>query len=351
MARRTQDTQRRDEAACPDCSDLSRRDFLKTTAAVAAVGAVAVPLASAPFTSAYADDAKAKTAKGAKSETLVGQLYGSLTEKQKGMVAFAYDHPLRGEVDNNWHITKARIAKDFNADQQALIREIFNSLHSDEYAERVMKQVEHDNGRGGFGGCTIALFGNPGSGKFEFVFTGRHVTRRCDGDTQSGTGFGGPIFYGHAAKGFNESADHPGNIYWYQAKRANELFQALDGKQRKLALRDDPRDEEATDTVKLAGPNAKIHGVPFGDLSADQKGLARKVMTDVLAPFRKTDVRECMKLIESQGFDNLHMAYYKNLDIGNDKVWDVWQVEGPEMVWYFRGAPHVHTWVHVRGSA
>ena len=46
MARRTQDTQRRDETACPDCSDLSRRDFLKTTAAVAAVGAAAVPLAS-----------------------------------------------------------------------------------------------------------------------------------------------------------------------------------------------------------------------------------------------------------------------------------------------------------------
>lgn len=50
------------------------------------------------------------------------------------------------------------------------------------------------------------------------------------------TAFGGPIFYGHAAEGFNEKPDHPGNVYWYQAKRANELFQALDGKQRKVAL-------------------------------------------------------------------------------------------------------------------
>ena len=31
-----------------------------------------------------------------------------------------------------------------------------------------------------------------------------------------------------------------------------------------------------------------------------------------------------------------------------DGVWDIWQIEGPSMVWYFRGAPHVHTWVHVR---
>jgi hypothetical protein len=36
------------------------------------------------------------------------------------------------------------------------------------------------------------------------------------------------------------------------------------------------------------------------------------------------------------------------MDIGNDGVWDVWQIEGPFMRWYFRGSPHVHTWVHVR---
>jgi hypothetical protein len=45
------------------------------------------------------------------------------------------------------------------------------------------------------------------------------------------------------------------------------------------------------------------------------------------------------------------MAFYKNHDIGNDGVWDVWQIEGPAMLWYFRGEPHVHTWVHVRQSA
>ncbi len=331
---------------CPDCGDLTRRDFLRTTAAVAAVSAVSVPLGSL-----RAEETAAAGKTAAKSETLVAQLYESLNDKQKEMVAFNYDHPLRGEVDNNWHITEARIARDFNADQQALIRDIFNSLHSEEYAERVMKQVEHDNGRGGFGSCTVALFGTPGSGKFEFVFTGRHVTRRCDGDSLEGAAFGGPIFYGHAAQGFNEPPDHPGNVYWYQAKQANELFQALDGKQRKIALRDDPRDEEQTDTVKLAGPQGKLHGIPFGELTSDQKELARKVMADVLAPFRKADADECLKLVEAQGIDNLHMAYYKNLDIGNDGVWDVWQIEGPAMVWYFRGAPHVHTWVHIRDSA
>ncbi len=331
------------ERDCPDCQEINRRDFVKVTAAGVA-GTAALPLAAASVVGKETKQSKPH------SETLVTQFYNTLTGEQKKLMAFPFDHRLRSEIDNNWHITKARVGQTFTKDQQAMIRDIFNSLHSEEYAKQVMQQVEHDNGRGGFGGCSVAVFGEPGTGKFEFVFTGRHVTRRCDGDSVDGTAFGGPIFYGHAAKGFFEKPDHPGNAYWYQAKRANELFQALDGKQRQLALRSDPRDEEGTDTVRLRN-KTDLHGVPMTELSADQKQLARKVIADVLAPFRKADIDESMKLIEKAGFDNLHMAYYKNLDIGDDGVWDVWQIEGPAMVWYFRGSPHVHTWVNIRDTA
>ena len=55
-----------------------------------------------------------------------------------------------------------------------------------------------------------------------------------------------------------------------------------------------------------------------------------------------------MKLITARGLDELHMAFAKNGDIGNDGIWDVWQIEGPNMLWYFRGAPHVHCWVNIR---
>ena len=30
-----------------------------------------------------------------------------------------------------------------------------------------------------------------------------------------------------------------------------------------------------------------------------------------------------MKTIEAAGFDNLHFAYYGNMDVGNDGVWDI----------------------------
>jgi hypothetical protein len=285
------------------------------------------------------------------SETLVTSLYKSLTEVQKQAVTFPFDHPLRSKVDNNWQITDKKLGQFFTPDQQAMVRELFMGLHSPEYAERVMKQVEHDSGKAGLGGCAIALFGEPGTGKFEFVLTGRHVTRRCDGNSVEGAAFGGPIFYGHAAMSDNEAADHPGNVYWYQAVRANHVFKMLDGKQRELALLAEPREEQGTATVKLTGQRTGLPGIPVNELSRDQKEEVRKVMADVLAPFRKVDADEALKLVENNGFDDLHMAFYKNHDIGHDGVWDVWQIEGPAMVWYFRGAPHVHTWVHIRERA
>ncbi len=327
---------------CPDCEDRraqNRREFLRTTATIGIAAASAGVLGWAPAAASQVEQPKA--------ETLVAQLFKTLNEDQVKSCTFPFDDPLRSRVDANWQITKPRIAQDFSSEQQALIRDIFNGLHSEEYRDAVWKQVEHD---GGFGNCSVALFGQPGTGAFEFVLTGRHVTRRCDGDSVKGAAFGGPIFYGHAAAGFDEPADHAGNVYWYQAKRANELFQALDGKQRDVALGTSPRPEQGTETVKFSAKSSELVGLPVAEMSADQKELARQVMQDVLAPFRELDRIESMKLIEKASFDALHFSYYKNMDIGDDGVWDVWQVEGPAMVWYFRGSPHVHTWVHIRDT-
>jgi hypothetical protein len=332
---------------------VSRRQFLRTTAGgVATVTAASAGLLAAR--SAFGAEAAAAAA-APEAETLVATLFKTLADKQKKLIAFPFDHALRSEVDNNWMIVDHSIGEVMNADQQAMVKEIFRKLHSDEYAKKVFDQVEHDGGGPGtFNECAVALFGEPGAqsaegkSQFELVLTGRHCTRRCDGNSVAGAAFGGPIFYGHAAEGFNEKPDHPGNAYWFQAVRANEVFKALDGKQRELALRADPRGERGSKTVELTGKKQGLPGVPLTELAGDQKDLVRKVLADLLAPFRKPDADEAMKLIEAGGFDNLHMAFYKNMDVGNDQVWDVWQIEGPSMLWYFRGAPHVHTWVHIR---
>lgn len=278
-------------------------------------------------------------------ETVVASLYKSLNEEQRKVICFPFGHELQSKVDANWFITPKKIGNYFNADQKAMIEEIFRGLHNPEFADRVMQHMKED--AGDFGAYSIGLFGEPGSGKFEFVLTGRHCTARCDGDSVEGAAFGGPIFYGHqAGPSATEAPDHPGNIYWYQAKRANEVFKALDGKQRAAALLGDPRKEAKNATVAL---KAQHEGLPVKEMSRDQRELVKKVLADLLLPFRKKDVEEAMKLINAKGgVDSLSMAFYKNLDIGNDQVWDVWQLESSNMIWYFRGHPHVHTWVNVR---
>ncbi len=333
--------------SCSDCSSISpqaihRRAFLQkaglaaggVTAGGILTGRAAQPMAANPIRP--------------NSETLVKTFYDSLSEEQRGKICFGFDHDLRLKVDNNWHITKT-LVQDFTRDQQEMIRKIFIGLHSEEYAQKVYNQVQHDSGKRGFaGGSSVAIFGEPGTGKFQFVLTGRHCTRRCDGDSVAGASFGGPIFYGHAADGFREGPDHKGNAYWYQALRANEVYQMLDGKQREAALMDTSRGEHGNDTVRLTGKKQGLEGIRMAELAGDQKDHVMKVIGDLLAPFREQDAAEAIKHITAGGTDNLHLAFYKDENIGEDEVWDTWQIEGPNCIFYFRGKPHVHAWMHVK---
>jgi len=322
---------------------VSRRKFIGSATAAAAVGGLGVPLIGK------------ETAKIASpsAETLVTALYKSLTDQQREKICIPFDDPLRQKIENNWHIVPQRIGKFFNKEQQAMTRDIFLGIHSDEYRDKVWEQFIGDNRSKGlttpdeiFGSSSVGIFGKPGEDKFEFVLTGRHCTRRCDGNSTEGVSFGGPIFYGHASQGFNEKPDHPGNVYWFQAKRANEVYQMLDGKQQEQALKNKSRGERGRKTVELKGHAEGLEGARVGDMTADQKEGIKKVLADLLLPFRKLDRDEAMKQIEPQ-FDNLHLAFFKDEDVGNDGIWDNWQLEGPSMIWYFRGNPHVHTWVNI----
>jgi hypothetical protein len=312
---------------------MERRQFL-TQAAVAA--AAAIPAVHAASTARQ------------DSEALTTTLYKSLTDAQRSAVCFPFDHPLRSKVDNNWFITPQRIGKFYTPDQQAMVEEIYRKLHNPDFAEKAMQRIKEDSG--GLQNNALAFFGEPGKGKFEFVITGRHNTARCDADSVEGAAFGGPIFYGHqAGASATEQPNHPNNVYWYQAIQANHVFQALDGKQRERALLGEPRKEKATETVTLHGKTHKFAGLPVADLSKDQRALVEKTLRDLLLPFRKRDVDEAMKLIKAQGgVNSLYMSFYNNEDLGKDGVWDVWQLESHNMIWYFRGAPHVHVWANIR---
>lgn len=339
---------------CPVCEPASapnqwnRRELLQ-----AATGTLAAA-AAAPLAGMLAGSARARAATfdfGREPEPLVKLLYESLSEAQRAKICFPWDykHPewglLRTRISNNWNITEPVIYSDFyTKDQQELIRAIFEGIIQPDWHARIDQQLQDD--AGGYGRSqSIALFGTPGNGPFQFVMTGRHMTIRCDGNSAEHVAFGGPIFYGHAGScpdNFHEGPQHEGNVFWHQALEANKLYQMLDGKQRKLALVERLPEESAV------GFRSQRPGIPVTELSSDQKARLQEVLRLLLEPYRQSDRDEAAACLSSQGgLDACSMAFYQEGDLGDDQVWDCWRLEGPAFVWYFRGTPHVHVWVNV----
>ena len=326
---------------------LSRRHFLAGSAGAAAA-ALSLPAGSGHL---FADESAATAVAQKSSETLAGLLHTSLSPQQREKVCFAWDHVhpkfglLRTRVANNWNATEPDVAGSFfTGEQKRLIRDIFEQLIAPEWHARFDKQLEDDTG--GFGhGQSIALIGEPGSGQFQFLLTGRHMTLRCDGDSAEHVAFGGPIFYGHDAAGDTEEPNHPGNVFWSQAVAANGVFGMLDGRQRSEALVDTLPHENA---VAFRGRGTTLPGIAVTDLSADQRAEMDRVLALLLEPFRTADRAEARKCLDTQGgLDACRLAFYRQGDVGNDGVWDCWRLEGPSFVWHFRGAPHVHVWVNI----
>ncbi len=284
------------------------------------------------------------------AETLAQMLHASLAAEQRREVCVPWDyvHPkfglLRTRVGNNWMATRPAVAGDFfTPDQQRLIRDVFEALIEPDWHARFDKQLEDDTG--GFGhDQSIALIGEPGSGRFQFLLTGRHMTLRCDGDSADHVAFGGPIFYGHDAGGFNEEAGHKGNVFWPQAVAANGVYEMLDGRQRALALVETLPRENA---IRFRGAET-IPGIPVSELSADQRQELDSVLGRLLEPFRTADRDEARGCLARQGgLDACRLAFYRDGDLGGDQIWDNWRLEGPSFVWHYRGAPHVHVWVNI----
>ncbi len=326
---------------CPDCVDgVSRREFVRRVAGAGlAVASGAIPIIGSA-TRAFAGPSPKSTA-----ETAVKRFYDSLDETQRKAICFPFDDPLRNRINANWAITKPKMEDIFKKDQLVLLDEVFKGVVSPDGYERFKKQMEDDDG--GFDQYHVAVFGTPGSGAFEWELTGRHVTLRADGDSVAGAAFGGPIIYGHGAG--DSVKGLPGNVFYYQTQKANEVFKALDGKQRKAALAPKAPKEDA---VAIQGSSGHFPGLAVGELAGDQKDLVKSVLKVVLAPYREEDIEEAMGIIkDGGGLDALHMAFYESNDIGNDQEWDVWRVEGPTFVCHFRGAPHVHAYLNIAKKA
>jgi hypothetical protein len=282
------------------------------------------------------------------SEGLIKELFATLSEDQKKALVQPYDHgasegrPTRQRTFNSAFNEKL-IAENYTKPQREVVQRIVRSiLASDEAWERLSRKGTWDSS-GSFEGCGAVLFGEPGDNSpYAFVFSGHHITLRCDGNSEPKTAWGGPIYYGHSEAGYSKT-----NVYNYQTQTVQAVFDSLDEKQRAKAMA--PKSPgDGLNGLKAQNPR---HGIAFTELTAEQKGLVETVMRTLLGPFRKEDVDEVMEIVKvGGGMDAINVAFYQD-DAKNEKApWHFWRLEGPGFVWNYRVLPHVHCFVNIASA-
>ena len=274
------------------------------------------------------------------AESTIAELYQSLSADQQAVVARAWKDPSRERVNANWHITKPLIGSDFYNDlQRSMVKTIVKQLTSESGHDRLTKQTDDDDG--GITAYSMAWFGKPGDEKFEWMLTGRHLTLRADGNCQDKIAFGGPVVYGHG-----EESSPKDNLFYYQTVKVQSVFESLSSEQRKQALVGD--NPPAETKVQIQGDQGSFQGIQVASLQKDQRSLFEDALKTILSMYREEDSSEALTMIEQNGgLDGLRIAYFSKNDLLSDRIWDVWRIEGPSAVIHFRGAPHVHAYIHV----
>jgi hypothetical protein len=277
---------------------------------------------------------------GSKAETVIGELYETLTASQRDVVCKEFSDALRQKVNANWHVVKPLIGSDFyTKSQRNMVHEIVKQLTSESGFELISKQTEDDDG--GIDAYSVAWFGKPGTESFEWMLTGRHLTLRADGNTQKKVVFGGPIVYGHGEETAPED-----NLFFFQTQKVNKVFAALSTEQRQQALLKASIPGESSVRVEKKDQYA---GLRVGSLSSDQVGLVNEALTSILGVYREEDTKEARELLaEVGGMESLSLQFYANDDLKSDGVWDMWRIVGKNTCIHFRGAPHVHAYIHIQ---
>jgi len=336
---------------CPECG-FDRRDFVRSLA----VGGAALAGGAATFNPGrlFADTAKAEVGPmprvvNTAAEDLVKELFAGLTADQKKAVVKPWDHPARVSVNPNKALDKTLKAV-YTKPQTELVERIVKAIASDEKGWNQITRAGTWDASKTFDNTGADIFGDPSTGKFAFLFTGHHLTVRCDGDSESNTAFGGPIYYGHTPPGYNER-----NVFSYQSRKAMEAYNALDEKQRVKATVTKGHPGEGAGSIKLTKDGARP-GIAYAELSKDQQGLLVATLNTLLSPFRQQDGAEVMTIIQKTGgMEKVHMAFYTEEYEGagptKSQPWSIWRLEGPGIVWNFRVLPHVHTFVRIGSPA
>jgi hypothetical protein len=338
-----------EQQACPECEhgpQFGRRDFIRVLGA----SAVAAALPLSPLALARA----AREEKQAKAEQLVFELFSTMDAEQKTKLVFPWNQ-VRGKdplparlMTGNGAVKGSEIGLAYNKKQVELLDKIFHSIANGEEGYRQLSRNKTFDASGDFENIGAQIFGEPAEGKkFSLVFTGHHITVRCDGNSEEKTAFGGPLYYGHSPSGYAKN-----NVFHAQTDAAIGVFDSLTDEQKKTAVLGNRGWQDGVNSVKLPGKAEKRAGLAYADMSKEQTAAIEKLMKQLVAPYRKEDGDEVLEILKANGgFEKLNLAFYTDKDSEMaKKQWSYWRLEGPGFVWSYRALPHIHTFVNISAN-
>jgi hypothetical protein len=189
----------------------------------------------------------------------------------------------------------------------------------------------------------VLICGDPTAPPYQVILTGPHLNLRLGGKSREGAAFGGPQVYGDQRG--NERAGLPGNLYRDQFLLGQRLLRGLDAGRKKHALLEEAPIQTQ---IELQGRHGSFPGIPVAELSPEGKALARELVDRIFSTYPPDDVtyaRECLDA--NGGLDALSLSYYQHGEDGEIPNGQVFRLEGPAAVFYFRGSPHVHAFLNL----
>jgi uncharacterized protein DUF3500 len=277
--------------------------------------------------------------------TLARQLYASLDAEQRADACVPYDDPLR-QYHNRGVLGGGRdILFGFSRNQRKILTDLMYAGLSAEGRTRVPE--EFFTRWSGVHALRVLICGDPASPPYQIILSGNHLNLRLGGRSREGAAFGGPQVYGDQRG--NESPGLPGNLYRDQFLLAQRLLRNLHASQRQRAVLEEAPVQTG---IELQGPHGAFPGIPLAELVTGEQALARDLVERILATYPPDDVAYARACLQANGgIDALSLSYYEHGEDGAIAEGQVFRLEGPAAVFYFRGYPHVHAFVNVAMNA
>jgi hypothetical protein len=274
-------------------------------------------------------------------DALARQLYASLDPEQRADSCVPYDHPLRQYHNRGVWGGGREVLFGFTRRQRSLLTDLMHAGLSPEGRDRVPDQ---DLTRwSGVNSLRVLICGDPAAPPYQIVMTGVHLNLRLGGASREGAAFGGPQVYGDQRG--NDRPGLPNNIYREQFVLAQRLFQGMDAATQKRAVVERAPVQTG---IELQGPLGIFPGVPIADLDAGHKALAQTLVERIVATYAADDVAYALACIKANGgVDRMSLSYYARGEDGAIPEAQVFRLEGPGAVLYFRGYPHVHAFINI----